>query len=928
MMVGDTISLQLHAFSPGDIDSIAVFFGDGSTQTIFISQLSTTNKMELGHSYAIPGVDSIYAVVFLKSGTRVNSDATIVIIKAFLQYHGNGNTGGTAPVDSSRYIRWINTTVKGNTGNLEKSGFVFAGWNTLADGSGIAYPPGSDFTIGLTNDLYAQWLQNPTYFVIYNGNGNTSGSVPVDSTVYESGASVTVKANTGNLVKTGYTFTGWNTAPNGSGTAYAAGVSFNIGNANGTLYAQWTQNPSFTLTYNANGSTSGSVPVDANAYEAGTSATVKANVGNLVKTGFTFVGWNRAANGSGKAYSAGDTLMFGCANDTLHAQWTQNPTYTLTYNGSGNTSGSVPVDANAYEAGFSASVKANSGNLLKAGFAFTGWNSAANGSGRAYATGDTLKFGNANDTLYAQWVRAFSVIYIGNGNIGGAVPTDTAKYQQGAAATVIGNTGNLIKTGFVFTGWNRTASGSGKTYAAGDTVLVGSSNDTLFAKWAAVFAVTYSGNGSTSGMIPADTVRYQQGTSATVLDNSGNLGRSGYAFAGWNSAANGSGKAYAAGDTLKIGGANIILHAEWTQVYSVTYNGNFSTSGTVPIDPGSYAQNASVTILGNTGNLQKTGYTFVGWNTAADGSGISYAALNHFAISANVTLYAKWVRYVTFNGQGATVAPNPLVATIVYPATTLSSLPTPPQKTSYVFDGWYTGANGTGTKISTSTYISANIEVYAKWVIKDIDGNIYTEITIGTQTWMVENFRATHLNDNLLIPYKPSGSEWMSYGSPLYCYPQNTTDADTIRRYGALYNWFTVQSAKLCPSGWHVPTDAEWDILQNYLIASGYNWDNTTTGNKIAKSMAAKTDWEGSSTLGTPGIDVAQNNRSGFSALPAGFFGGGGTFYTGQADWWTATESTPGSMAFLRVLFATNEALQGGYGTNETSFRSVRLVRD
>jgi uncharacterized protein (TIGR02145 family) len=75
-----------------------------------------------------------------------------------------------------------------------------------------------------------------------------------------------------------------------------------------------------------------------------------------------------------------------------------------------------------------------------------------------------------------------------------------------------------------------------------------------------------------------------------------------------------------------------------------------------------------------------------------------------------------------------------------------------------------------------------------------------------------------------------------------------------MSKYGVLYNWFALATGKLAPQGWHVPTDADWDTLHNYLIANGYNWDGTTTGNKIAKSMAAQTDWyTGTTTVGAIG---------------------------------------------------------------------------
>ena len=110
---------------------------------------------------------------------------------------------------------------------------------------------------------------NPTYTVTYNGNGNTGGSVQIDTTKYEQGQTVTVLGNTGNLVKTGYSFSAWNTQANGSGTTYTQSQTFTMGAANVTLYATWTATPTYTVTYNGNGNTGGSVQIDTTKYEQG-----------------------------------------------------------------------------------------------------------------------------------------------------------------------------------------------------------------------------------------------------------------------------------------------------------------------------------------------------------------------------------------------------------------------------------------------------------------------------------------------------------------------------------------------------------------------------------------------------------------------------------------------------------------------------------
>jgi Tfp pilus assembly protein PilV len=238
-------------------------------------------------------------------------------------YDGNTNTGGTAPIDtSSPYTSGSMITVLGNTGALTKTGgYTFSGWNTVANGSGTAYAAGAPLTVAANTTLYAQWTTQATYSVTYFGNNNTGGTAPTDvNSPYTAGSTITVFANTGSLSNTGYTFSGWNTVANGSGTAYAAGGSLTVA-ANTQLYAQWVVLPTYTLTYSGNGNTAGSAPSSAS-YASGATVTVLSNTGVLSKTGYSFNGWNTATDGSGTNYSPGATFTIS-TNTTLYVKWLQ-----------------------------------------------------------------------------------------------------------------------------------------------------------------------------------------------------------------------------------------------------------------------------------------------------------------------------------------------------------------------------------------------------------------------------------------------------------------------------------------------------------------------------------------------------------------------------------------------------------------------------
>ncbi len=109
-----------------------------------------------------------------------------------------------------------------------------------------------------------------------------------------------------------------------------------------------------------------------------------------------------------------------------------------------------------------------------------------------------------------------------------------------------------------------------------------------------------------------------------------------------------------------------------------------------------------------------------------------------------------------------------------------------------------------------------------KQTLKDIEGNIYQTITIGTQFWMAQNLRTTKYNDGTAIPLVTDNRTWGALATPGYCWYNN--DAATFKSaYGAIYNWYTVNNEKLCPAGWHVPTYYEWGTLTTYLgVAPGF----------------------------------------------------------------------------------------------------------
>lgn len=187
--------------------------------------------------------------------------------------------------------------------------------------------------------------------------------------------------------------------------------------------------------------------------------------------------------------------------------------------------------------------------------------------------------------------------------------------------------------------------------------------------------------------------------------------------------------------------------------------------------------------------------------------------------------------------------------------------------TKYYVRAYATNSAGTGYSMSISFTTMASAEAKKA----DVEGNIYETIHIGSQVWMTRNLQTTMLNDGMPIQrIMDDDLAWWNSVIPAYSvHPQGE-----LVWHGAIYNWQSVNSAKLCPQEWHVPGDADWTVLTNYLIANGYNYDGTLEGNKIAKALAAwpHYGWKASAVPGTPGNSdyPAKINASGFLARPAG----------------------------------------------------------
>ena len=219
------------------------------------------------------------------------------------------------------------------------------------------------------------------------------------------------------------------------------------------------------------------------------------------------------------------------------------------------------------------------------------------------------------------------------------------------------------------------------------------------------------------------------------------------------------------------------------------------------------------------------------------------------------------------------------------------------------------------TPTDESVYNSANKTVKINVIapsetVTDIDGNVYNTVTIGTQTWMLENLKTTKYNDGTDIPNITDPVTWEGLSTPGYCWYDN--DIDNKPTYGAIYNFYTVNTAKLAPNGWHVPTDEEFTTLTDYL-GGAY-----IAGGKLKE--AGTEHWYSPNAGAT--------NETGFTALPGGFRATYGLFdfIKSGGFWWSASEGSA-TEAHGRNMYYDGRDVWIDYGSKKFG-ASVRCIKD
>ena len=194
--------------------------------------------------------------------------------------------------------------------------------------------------------------------------------------------------------------------------------------------------------------------------------------------------------------------------------------------------------------------------------------------------------------------------------------------------------------------------------------------------------------------------------------------------------------------------------------------------------------------------------------------------------------------------------------------------------------------------------------------VQDIDGNTYKTVTIGTQVWMAGDLKTTRYNDGTAIPLVTDFDTWASLTTPAYSWYNN--DDGNKEVFGALYNWYVVDTKKICPKGWHVPSNIEWETLQNFL--GGYRF----AGGEL--KLPGTVLWKSPNAGAT--------NSTGFSAVPAGFRSNNGSFnFIGVSSSWWSTAENGDTHADFWVLYYKNAFMEKNVSEKRIGF-CIRCLKD
>jgi len=689
-----------------------------------------------GYTFAGWATSATGSVAYSDEATVTNLTATDdAIVNLYAKWTAHTYTvkfyanGGSGTIADSVYTYDTEKALSANS--FTRTGYTFAGWATSTTGPVVYSDKQSVINLTATDNaiikLYAKWTAH-TYTVKYNANGGV-GTMPSVLHTYDAAKTLTDNA----FSRTGYTYEGWATSPGGavvysnkqsvSNLTTADSVTFN-------LYAVWTAN-TYSVLFDADGGTvspTSQVKRFDSAYGKASDGTTADALPTPTRTGYTFSGWYASSEYAGSRIMD-STVVATAANHTLFAKWTAND-YTITFDADGGTV-SPATQTKQFDSTYGKGDDGTTDEALptptRAGFTFSGWWTVKDGGGTQVL--NTTAFVTANNqTLFAKWTvipievsttgtmpegsydSAYSATITAGGGSGsftyrltsGTLPTGVSLSQCGVLSGTPKSFGTYTLTILVSDKNNGETVTIVRTlkivplgtcsapFATPDSCALDYDDTVILSTLTSEADIYYTTNGDTP---TATSTRY---TEPLVLQKDTTV------------------KAIVA----KAGmvDSSVSEFSYKIKTYTVTYQANEATSGTAPGDDIVYRKGSIAVVLDKPETLVKTGYTFMGWNTQPDQSGVHYAPGDQPVVSQNITLYAEWdinIYRITFKDWDGSVIKARNVA-----YGSAASTPPDPSRAGYTFTGW----NQTFDFIKGHTTVTATYEVNHYMVVFDTNG--------------------------------------------------------------------------------------------------------------------------------------------------------------------------------------------------------------
>jgi len=732
-----------------------------------------------------------------------------------IKYVANGPAefiSGTTADSTHTYDEAKNLTANG----YSRTGYTFAGWNTKADGSGTAYTD-EQSVINLTstnNDvitLYAQWTANDVNYVVKHWQQNLGAAATQNSTNYTEVTAdrqtLTAKADS-EVTPAVKTYTGF-TSPTAQTVTVAADGS--------TVVNYYYTRNSYTVTLNKDAGVN--TVTGAGTYQYGASVTINATV----KDGYTWSKWTGEHNVTNQSYS----FTMPAKNVTDTATTTEN-IYNITYTLNGGTLPSGKTNPDTYKV---TTPTFTLNNPTRTGYTFAGW-SGTGLSGSANKTVTVAK-GSTGDRAYtANWTANdvnYKVQHWQQTLTGANTPQNSTNYTLVTAdtQTLTAKADSKVTPAV--------KSYTGFTSPSAQTVTVAADGSTVVNYYYTRNSYTVTVNKGTGISAVTGGGTYRYGASVTIDATVS----TGYTWSKWTGEHNVTNQSY----SFTMPAKNVTDTANATiNTYPVTYNAN-GGSGAPGGQTKTYGQDLKLSSTQPT----RTGYTFTGWNTAANGSGTKYASGATYTGNAALTLYAQWtpVTYkISYTLNGGSVSGNPSTYTIETATFTLKN----PTRTGYTFTGWSgTGLSGSANKTVTVAKGSTGDRAYtANWTANDVNYKVehYQQNVTGSGYTLKETETKTEKADSKVTP---AVKTYTGFKSPATQTVTVAADGSTVVNYYYTRNSYTVTVNK--GTGISAVTGGGTyrygaSVTIDATVSTGYTWSkwtgtHSTTTKKYTFTMPA-----------------------------------------------------------------------------------------